>query len=388
MLDSARKPELVGGLCSASFSTVAEAFEDWAERDPMTGMAVSVFHHGEVVVDLWSGFADLEGLKRWDENTIVCMMSVAKGVSALCIHHLSDRGLLDLDAPAAAYWPEFAAKGKGDIRIRHLLDHSAGLPFVSQPVDPVSALDGTTMIHALERETPRADPGVERAYHPVTMGYLLAEIVRRVTGISLGEYFNREIAAPHRLEYWIGLPNDQHARCAEIGGDIENTIFGASCRDSDSILGRAMRQVTPELLNSASFRSAEIPSINGHGNARAIATLYGLLSQRDRLGLLSAAALQRAVELQWSDVEQTMGHRRNMAMGFILAADNVPMGPGPRSFGHPGAGGSIGFGDLDRGLGVCFTTNRLYAGHDLNPRMVDVCNSVFRASGLGSHHAD
>jgi CubicO group peptidase (beta-lactamase class C family) len=242
------------------------------------------------------------------------------------------------------------------------------------------------MVSALEREVPMAMPGVQRAYHPVTMGYLLGEVVRRVTGGSIGAFFNSEIAAPHALEYWIGLPRHLHARCAEIGGDVIDTIFGASLREPETILGRAMRQVVPDLLNDSQFRSAEIPSINGHSNARAIAKLYGLLAGRDGR-VLSSAALQRAIGLQWSGVEQTMGHHRNMAMGFILKADNVPMGPGPRVFGHPGAGGSIGFGDPDRELGVCFTTNRLYAGSGLNPRMIDVCNAVFRATAVRAHHA-
>jgi CubicO group peptidase (beta-lactamase class C family) len=232
---------------------------------------------------------------------------------------------------------------------------------------------------ALERAVPLAPPGQMRGYHPVTMGYLAGAIVRRVAGVSLGEFFRREIASVHGLDYWIGLPKELHERCATIGGDVEGTIFGAAKRDPETTLGRCMKQVTSDLLNLSEFRSAQVPAINGHGNAAAIAKMYGLLAYQGEATILSAGAIERATTLQWSEVEQTMQHARNMAMGFILTADNVPMGPGPRSFGHPGAGGSIGFADPHRELGVCFATNTLYAGHGVNPHMVSVCNAAFRA---------
>ena len=369
----------VSGRCEHPFTAVADAFAKAARNDPLAGTAVAVCHRGQVAVDLWSGFADVETRKPWDENTLVCMMSVAKGVSALCLHLLSDRGLVDPDQPVHRYWPEFASHGKDAILVRHVLDHSAGIPFVDVAAVGVAALEQETMERALERAVPIAVPGQMRGYHPVTMGYLAGAIVRSVTGISLGEFFRREVASVHSLDYWIGLPKEMHERCATIGGDVAGTIFGAARREPDTLLGRAMRQVTSDLFNLSEFRSAQVPAINGHGNAAAIAKMYGLLAYSGATHILSADAIKRATTLQWSCVEKTMGHSRNMAMGFILAADNVPMGPNPGSFGHPGAGGSIGFADPQRELGVCFTTNTLYAGHGVNPHMVDVCNAVFCA---------
>lgn len=374
------RPE-VRGHCGTDCLAVADAFrlraEQAAEAGASPGAAVSVWHDGALVVDLWTGAADPGTGRPWDERTLVCMMSVAKGVSALCVNILAERGLIDLDAPVARYWPAFAAHGKDGILVRHVLDHTAGLPFVSAPVDAAGALAWEPMIRALEAEPPLTVPGEQPAYHSVTMGYLLGEVVRRVCGVSIGTFFRREIGEPLGLDYWIGLPPGQHARCATIGGDLAGTIFGMTRRDPESLFGRAMRQVPYEILNDAAFRSAELPSINGHGRTASIATLYGLLASGGG-GLLSRAALDRAISLQWSGVERTMGHHRNMAMGFILAGDNLPMGSG-RSFGHTGAGGSIGFGDMDRGLGVCFSTNHLHAGPGLNPWMVGVCASVFRA---------
>ena len=368
----------IAGRCDDKFSAVADAFEAAARQRP-AGLAIAVCHRGIVKVDLWSGLADEKTGRPWDQTTLVCMMSVAKGVSALCIHLLSDRGIIDLNAPVHRYWPEFTSHAKDTILVRHVLDHSAGLPFVDDPAPGLGALDQEAMERALERATPIAAAGQVRGYHPVTMGYLAAAIVRRVAGVSIGEFFRREIAAARDLEYWIGLPKEQHERCATICGDVAGTIFGMPDREPDSLLGRAMRPVTHHLLNLPEFRSIEVPAINGHGSAAAIARLYGLLAYQDHEPILSTAAIERATTLQWSGVEQTMGHSRNMAMGFILAADNIPMGPGPQSFGHPGAGGSIGFADPRRGLGVCFTTNTLYAGHGINPQMASVCEAVFRA---------
>jgi CubicO group peptidase (beta-lactamase class C family) len=379
MMTTLMEAPRISGRCDALFSAVADAFDAAARQDPSAGMTMAICHRDQVVVDLWSGLADVKSGKKWDANTLVCMMSVAKGVSALCLHLLADRDLIELDAPVHRYWPEFVSHGKDAILVRHVLDHSAGIPYVDVPAAGVDALEQRTMEVALERAVPLAPPGQMRGYHPVTMGYLAGAIVRRVAGISLGAFFQREVASVHGLDYWIGLPKELHERCAAIGGDVEGTIFGAAKREPGTMLGRCMKQVTSDLLNLPEFRSMQVPAINGHGNAAAIAKMYGLLAHQGEATILSAGAIERATTLQWSDVEQTMHHARNMAMGFILTADNVPMGPGPRSFGHPGAGGSIGFADPHRELGVCFAANTLYADHGVNPHMVSVCNAAFRA---------
>ena len=373
----------VNGHCDPRFSGVGEAFaENFRSRNEV-GAAVAVVMGGEAVIDLWGGHADHARTVPWSADTLVCMMSVAKAVTAVCAAMLVDRRLLDWDAPVARYWPEFAAAGKADIPVRWILDHRAGLPALSQPTSDDIAYDWQSMTSALAAQAPLSTPGITPAYHSVTLGYLIGELVRRTTGMTLGRFLASELCEPHGLEYWIGLPLALHHRCAEFFGEMTGTLFDKT--RPESLLGKAMAQISPAAFNTERFRAAEIPSINGIGTPRSVARLFdglaagGVLDGRRFLG---TDALAAATTEQWHDTEILLGHTRRMALGFALGLPgHLAMGPSPRAFGHTGAGGAIGFADPDAGLGFAYAPNHMYSGPGISPRLVALVDALYGALG-------
>lgn len=370
-------PSPLHGTCDPAFEAVRRAFAENFASGEEVGAAVALWRDGRLCVDLWGGHADAAG-RPWQRDTMVSMMSVAKGVLALCAHRLVERGALDLDAPVARYWPEFAAHGKGGVLVRHLLDHTAGLSAVDGPLPDGAACDWQVMTDALARTAPASPPGAQPAYHPITMGWLVGEVIRRVAGMTVGRMLATEITGPHGLDYHIGVPAAELPRCADTLGDFAHTIFNGV---NDGSLGaRAIAMLPHTLLNTTAYRRAELPSVNGIGTARAIAQLYGLLVQRGGSPLLGAAALARATTPQWEGPEATMGHRRRMALGFILGdPPHVPLGPNPRSFGHTGAGGALGFADPDAGIGFAYAPNRMHVGSPISPRLQRLVDATYAA---------
>ena len=367
------------GHCDRRFAGIADAFAENFRTRGEAGAAVAVTLNGEPVVDLWGGFADSARTRPWAEDTLVCMMSVAKAVTALCAAMSVDRGLIGWDEPVARYWPEFAAGGKGDIPVRWVLDHRAGLTAIAQAMPEGAAYDWEAMTGALAAQAPLSPPGEARAYHSVTLGYLVGELIRRTDGRSLGRFLAEEVCGPHGIDYWIGLPPELHGRCAEFFGETEGTLFDRS--EPDSLKCRAMAQVPPEDFNTERFRSAEIPSINGIGTARGVARLFDGLAAGgvlDGRRLLSADVLAEATTEQWYGREDLLGHTRRMALGFALGLPgHLAMGPSPRAFGHTGAGGAIGFADPDAGLGFAYAPNRMYSGPGISPRLSALVDALY-----------
>lgn len=371
--------KLVAGDCYPRFDAVRRAFVEnftnWGEH----GAAVAVTLDAAPVVDLWGGFADAGRTRPWQRDTLVCMMSVAKGIIALCTHMLADRGQIDLDAPVARYWPAFSANGKDTLPVRYLLDHRAGLPVIEKPLPAGAIYKWNMMTQALAEQRPLFAPGSDRADQPVTMGFLVGELIRRVTGMMPGQFLQREVAEPLEVDYHIGLPMVHHERCAEFITAIEGSFFDAP--DPTSLRARALAQLPPTVFNDAEFRSAEIPAINGHGTARGVARLYGVLAaggEANGIRLLSGEALVRATAEQWRGSELLSGRERRMALGFALnLASFVPMGPNPRSFGHAGAGGAIGFADPDARIGFAYAPNRMHSGMSVSPRLQRLVDAVF-----------
>ena len=371
----------IGGHCDASFIQVRDAFiENFRARDEV-GAAVAVSLAGKPVIDLWGGFADQAHTRPWTKDTLVCMMSVAKAVTATCAAMVVGRGLLDWDQPVARYWPEFAAAGKADIPVRWLLDHRAGLPAITQAMPEGAAYDWELMTTALAAEAPLWPPGTKRAYHSVTLGYLVGELIRRTTGKSIGVFLDEELCGSAGIEYWIGLPSSQHHRCAEFFGETSGTLFDQS--KTGSLMVQAMAQVPPADFNTERFRAAEIPSINGIGTARGVAKLFGGLAAGGVLDgnrFVDAESLAQATTEQWHDSEDLLGHTRRMGLGFALALPgHLAMGPNLRSFGHTGAGGAIGFADPDSGLGFAYAPNHMYSGAGISPRLNALVDALYTA---------
>jgi len=360
----------VQGTCDSRYARVRDAFaENFARRDEH-GAAVAVWQEGRLVVDLWGGSRDRAGTKPWEADTLVCMMSVVKAVTALLVHVLADQGRIDLDSPVARYWPEFAQGGKEAVLVRHVLDHRAGVPGISRALPREALYDWEAMTAAVAAEPARWPAGEVPAYHPVTMGFMAGELVRRVSGLMPGAFLREVTRSIAPFDYYIGVPRDAIDRCAEIFADYSGTIFGAS--DPATLAYASIVPLRHEDFNTEAFRRAEIPSINGHGAPRSVATLFGHLAQC-RAGRsatpISTAALTRATIQQWWQVEQTSMQERRMGYGFVMSGPReVPMSDNPRAFGHGGAGGAFAFADPDLGLGFAYGTSHLHDRHGASPR--------------------
>jgi CubicO group peptidase (beta-lactamase class C family) len=353
------------GWVERGFEGVVAAFErNFSEREEV-GAAFAAYLDGSPIVDLWGGVADVKTGRPWTEDTICVVFSTTKGVASICAHLLVERGLLDLDAPVARYWPEFAQAGKGAIPVRWILSHQAGLAAVeASDLTTADVLAGTRVVEALARQAPNWEPGTAHGYHMMTYGWLVGEIVRRITGKSLGAFFQAEIAAPLRLDFWIGLPESEEPRVARLLPpglpDLTNPMT-AQLADPESLTTRVMRKPALALsaYNERATRAAEIASASGVGTARALARLYGsLVHEVDGLRLLSRATIDRATETQARGKDLVMMLETHFGLGFALPAPFNPMG-GPSSFGHPGAGGSVAFADKARRLSVAYIMNSM-----------------------------
>ena len=363
---------MIHGFCDPRFERVREAFALNFESDGELGAAVAVTQHGRTVVDLWGGWADAARTRPWQADTIVCMMSVGKAVSALAIHLLSDRGRIDLDAPIAQYWPEFSQGGKGEIPVRWGLSHLAAVP-VADAAPPGSIYDAVVMADAVAAQAPLWAPGTIKCYHSATMGAICDALVRRVDGRSIGTFVREEIAGPLGLDYFIGVPEADLARCADMVRSTGNLLDLAQTGKKNELLSWIWKQLPPgEDYNSTAWRRAEIPSANGHGNARAMARLFGAIAcggTADGVGVISREATDRALAEQWRGISISTGLHFRLGLGFFLNnPPDRPMGRSTRAFGHSGAGGAQAIGDPDSGIGFAYSPNRMHGGLDIGVR--------------------
>lgn len=375
------------GTCDARFERVREVFESGFERGDEVGAAVSVVLDGERVVDLWGGHMDEARSRAWQRDTLVNVFSTTKGMTALCAHRLVDQGKLDLDAPVVRYWPEFAAHDKGDIPVRWLLSHQAGLPAVRETLAPEAIYDWDHMAAALAAEKPWWTPGAEHGYHAVTFGWLVGEVIRRVSGRSVGQYFRDEIAGPLEADFFIGCGPDLDPRIADllqgpISTDGDGSVLMEAMRDPQSLQGRTF--MNPPLLGdvpmSRAWRAAEIPAANGHASAAAIATIYGAVASGAGVGgpVLSREAIERARTEHAHGPDNVLQLTTRIASGFMLAPAEEPCGPNDRAFNHAGAGGSLGFCDPDASLGLGYTMNNMHMGAWLvDPRARALVDAVY-----------
>ncbi len=366
------------GSFAPRFQAVAAAFAENYRVEDEVGSALSVVVDGSPVVDLYGGYADAAMSKPWLDNTIVCMMSVAKGVSGITFNMLIDRGLIDIDAPVAAYWPEFGVAGKEHLPVRYVLDHRAGLPVVTDLSLPKGSIfDWNITTKALARQAPLWEPGTQAGYHIHTQGFLLGEIMRRVVGKGIAAYFRDEVARPLHLDYQIGgLSDSDQLRCADLIAPSEPTLFSARESSPISLRGLAFAQNPDEpmsvTVNSRAWREAEISSANGHGTATAVARLYGAIArggEQDGVRLMSQNTIRSMIAEQHHLTEIVQSRPYRQALGVLLnTEDAVWMGPNPQAFGHHGFGGSIGMGDTDAKLGLCYAVNKMHTRTDNGPR--------------------
>ncbi|MDX6361209.1 MAG: hypothetical protein QOC85_212, partial [Streptomyces sp.] len=310
---SAHAPH-VQGHCDTRFSAVRMAFEENFRDRQELGAAVTVVHDGEPVVDLWGGWADAARTRPWERQTLVNVWSTSKGPTALCAHILADRGLLDFDAPVAAYWPEFAAAGKESVLVRHLLSHRAGLSGLREPHTLAQLCDWELTVGRLAAQEPWWEPGSRSGYHALTYGFLVGEVVRRVSGLLPGAFLEREVTGPLGIDFTIGLPEKEAVRAAELVHPPASTT-GERAAVFAQLTPAALAALTNPLVgaaeaNTAQWRAAEVPAANGHGTARAIAALYGIFARHGRHGsqqVLSPGAAER--------VREGQGRCRDLVLG-------------------------------------------------------------------------
>jgi CubicO group peptidase (beta-lactamase class C family) len=379
----------IEGTCDPRFQRVKDAFAANFETAHEVGAAVAMYIDGKPVVDLWGGHSDQARTQPWNRDTLVNVYSTTKGLAAMCAHRLVDQGKLDLDAPVAKYWPEFAQAGKDKLPVRFLLSHRAGLPAIRKTLPPEALYDWKTMTDAIAAQEPWWVPGTKHGYHAITYGWLVGEVVRRASGRTLGTYFRDEIATPLGLDAHIGLDAKHDSRTANIipsppPAPGEVNPLAALMADPESITFKAIMNpgavLAPNVVNSRAWRAMELPSANGHATARSIAKAYAALARGgeiDGCRVLTPASIARAYTEQSFGHDEVLKQSTRIGLGFMLSQPGVEMGPNPHTFGHPGAGGSLGFADPDAKVSFGYTMNQMGTNPLLDPRAARLFNALY-----------
>ena len=377
----------IQGDCAPRFAAVREAFAANFAAGREVGASFAASVDGRLVVDLWGGHVDAARTRPWERDTIVNVWSVTKAMTALTAHVLVDRRLLAVNAPVAEYWPEFEQAGKAKVTVRHVLAHQAGLAAIRMPLPRDAFYDWACMTGALAAETPWWEPGSTSGYHALTFGFLVGEIVRRITGRTLGAFLRDEVTGPLGADFHIGLPESEDARVAEM---IPPTAAEAAAAgphaqiDPESMLGKLMRNplVTPPMANQPAWRRAEVPAANGHGNARSVVRVLSALACGGTLDgehVIGAEALATAIEPQWAGRDLVLNIPMRWALGFMRSSEVLPLGPNPRCFGHGGWGGSLGIADADGRVAWAYVMNKMSPGTTGDSRAAPMLAALYSA---------
>jgi CubicO group peptidase (beta-lactamase class C family) len=391
----------IHGWTAAGFEGVRDAFTANFTNGSEDGAAFAAYHRGKLVVDLWGGVADVATGRAWDEDTMILVFSTTKGITAMCANQLAQQGRLDVHAPVIEYWPEFGAAGKEHITVEQLLSHQSGVAYVEQPMTLDDALVWENVVHALEAEPPHWEPGTAHGYHATTYGWLVGEVIRRVGGRNIGAYLREEITGPLDADFYIGLPEELDDRVAMLGSmfppGVDLDVDRPASPDAepnpvremllqimgpDTVLGKALaspggafRKV--ESFNTRAVRAAEIPAANGVSDARSLARLYAAcVGEVDGIRVLTPTQLDDAITQHTRGPNVVlMNLDIQFGLGFMVRSSIIALG-GPRSFGHFGMGGSMGWADPDAELGFGYVMNRMgmdMAGDARSSNLVNAC---------------
>jgi len=352
---------LSSGFAQDRYAPVRATFEGNLASGADVGASFCATIEGETVVDLWGGYADEANTRPWVKDTIINVYSTTKTMCALTALLVADRGELDFDAPVAKYWPEFAANGKADVKVSHLMSHSSGLSGWKAPMTLADMYDWEKATAMLAAQAPYWEPGTASGYHAATQGYLVGEVVRRITGKSLGTVFREEIAEPLGADFWIGLPASEDGRVADL---IPPPPGGGIMDGEQSELVRNMSSnppIDPMDTRTRAWRAAEIPAANGHGNARSIAGVHVILANGGMAKgkrIMSEAGCRKALEPQIEGADMVLGVPAKFGMGFGLAGGAVPF-PNPNTIFWGGYGGSIAVIDMDAHASYGYAMNKM-----------------------------
>ena len=370
----------IHGECDPQFSKVKETFEKLYQEDREIGSCFAVYKDGNPLVNLWGGFQDKDKTKPWQKDNLVTLYSTTKGVAAFCIALAMEKGLLKYEEKVSTYWPEFSNNGKEDITIGMLMSHQAGIcsPETRNVEDYYNQ---SLMAEKLAGMTPIWEPGTASGYHSMTFGWLTSELILRVTGKSLGTFFREEVGDQHEIDFFIGLPESEDHRVAELvpfeivrnenseQQKIELTDAQKSQRNSVGTL---------DIQNTKAWRQAEIPSANGQGNAGGLAKLYSLIVPEDNsLKLLKDDTVNQMTTMQIEGRDLVLAVQVRWGVGFILNKHKIIYGPIEGAFGHSGYGGSCAFGDPENKIGVSYVMNRMLDNFNADGRSIELINATY-----------
>jgi len=380
----------IQGNVADGFGAIADAFEkNFAEHGEL-GAAFSLYVDGEMKADLWAGVADKATGRPWTENTLQLVFSTTKGAAAICVARLVEAGLISYDDTVATYWPEFAANGKDHVTIAQMMSHQAGLPYIDAELGFDDAMAVTPMVEALAAQTPIWEPGSKHGYHAVTYGWLAGELVRRVDGRTLGTYFADEVAGPLGLEFWIGLPESEEPRVSRleavpppedpnIAALMEQFMGpGTIAWKALTVNGALTTTGDENAFNTRAVHATEMPAANGITTARSLARMYAAtVGPVDGIRLIDDATVSLASAEAVNGPDAVLVFPSQFGMGFMLHGTLTPM-LSPSSFGHAGAGGSLGYADPDAQVGYGYVMNQMGGGIAGDPRTVNLTDAVRR----------
>lgn len=349
----------IHGHCDARFGAVRDAFAANFDSGQELGARFAFSVDGEMVVDLWAGWADRKQTVPFDDRTLTLVFSTTKAVAATMIARLVEQGRLRWDQAVAEVWPEFAAEGKGAITVEQVLSHQAGLPGFVEQIDPTLWYDPPAIAAMLAAKAPMWPPGSASGYHALTVGYLVGEIFRRVDGRSLGVALREDITGPAGLDLWIGLPDSEHDRCAALKPPVGMPEFGEVTDPKRAAF--LSPWAGPSGRAGGDWRRIEVPSANGHATAEALARFMSALATDgaiDGVHVLSPASVRELSRQRIRGHDLVLPFEMSWAAGFMRNEPNFFFGPTPTAIGHAGWGGSCAFADPERGVAGGYVMNR------------------------------
>ena len=374
----------ISGFTDNRFEAVADGFQANLDSGADVGASFCATVEGETVVDLWGGYADEAKTRPWEKDTIINVYSTTKTMTALCALMLADHGELDFDAPVAKYWPEFAANGKAGVKVSHLMSHSAGLSGWKERITTEDLYDWDKVTALLAAQAPLWPPGSQPGYHAISQGYLVGEVVRRITGKSLGTFFREEIAEPLGADFHIGLPASEDGRVAELIPPVAGTGAGEGQQNEIQRITFNNPVIDVSATRTRGWRGAEIPAAGGTGNARSIAQVHAILANggvAQGKRFMSEAGCRKALELQIEGDDLMLGRGARYGMGFGLSGGIVPL-PGPNMIFWGGYGGSLVIIDMDQRTSFGYAMNRMQGTTTGDMRALGLAMAMWTALGV------
>jgi len=379
----------IQGTVEDGFGAVADAFaQNFAQRGEL-GAAFALYVDGRPQVDIWAGIAAKASERPWTDETLQLVFSTTKGAAAVCVARLVEAGLVSYDDPVCAHWPEFAANGKESVTVGQMMSHQAGVPYVDEPLSFDQIMDVAPVVDALARQAPVWTPGTAHGYHALTYGWLAGELVRRVDGRTLGQYFADDVAAPLGLEFWIGLPASEEIRVSTLESAPPPTdpeafalmmqVMGPGTMGFKALtMNGSLIALDPRQnhFNTRAVHATEMPAANGITTARSLARMYAAtIGEVDGVRLVTDDTVDRMRAEAVDGPDNCLVVPSRFGMGFMLDGELTPM-LGPGSFGHAGAGGSLGYADPESGVAYGYVMNQMQSGIAGDPRTVALNDAV------------